>query len=72
LKTIKYICAVLCALLVVGTMPSIYLITIGLLNGSVTEGQSLYFGGKLAGYILISLLLGYAAFRFIKSTRSTR
>ena len=65
----KYFGAVICALLALGTLPSIYLIGTGLALGSVPDGEQLYFSGKLAVHIIFVGLLAYSSSRLWRSAK---
>ena len=50
---------VICCFLALGTIPSMYMITLGLIEGSVPGGQAQYFQVKI-GIHLAGLILGSA------------
>ena len=67
MKFLKYSGVVLCVLLIVGTLPSVFLIVNGLLVGQVD--QPAYFMGKLIAYIAIIVVLAILSAKLLKSTR---
>ena len=67
MKWLKYLGAVVCVLLIAGTLPSAYLIAHGLVDGEVDE--PFYFAGKLVLYIAIVLVLAFISARLYKSAR---
>ena len=62
--------AILCIVLVLGTLPSIYLIGSGLLNNAVALAERPHFQMKLAAYIGEILVLGVIAIVLLKNRRS--
>ena len=71
MKALKYTGSVVCVLLVIGTLPSMYLIAVGLTTGAVAEGDSPHFGWKLAAYFVEVVLLGFGAWWLAKSARAS-
>lgn len=67
MKWLKYFGVALCVLLIVGTLPSVYLIAKGLFVGQVDE--PIYFTGKLFAYIVIIVALVVVSTKLIKSAR---
>jgi biotin transporter BioY len=59
--------AILCIVLVLGTLPSIYLIGNGLLDNAVVPAERSHFQIKLAAYIVEILILGALAIVLLKS-----
>ena len=66
---IKFGVAILCIVLVLGTLPSIYLIGSGLLDNSVVSAERSHFQMKLVAYIVEILILGALAIVLLKSRR---
>lgn len=67
MKWMKYTMAMLCVLIIIGTLPSIYMIAKGLLLGVVDD--SVYFGRKLIIYLAIIVGLGFMSFMLVRSAR---
>ena len=67
MKWIKYVGAVLSVLLIIGTLPSIILISNGLIVGKVDDPA--YFTGKLLAYLLIIAILAIISVKLFKSAR---
>jgi hypothetical protein len=67
-KRIKYVGASICALLAIGTVPSVYFIGIGLTGSHVED--PIYFSAKLLAYVVIVGVLGVAAMKLYRSARS--
>lgn len=64
---LKYLAAVVCILMAVGSLPSLFF-----LIQIVAAGQSddlTYFSGKLLAYFLVIVLLIIASVKFLKSAR---
>jgi hypothetical protein len=70
MKILKYVGFVVCILLIFGTIPSIYLISSGLINGSVSVADKSYFVFKIIAYFAEIMILAYIAFRLFKSIQS--
>ena len=70
LKSLKMFGIVVCVLLIVGTIPSIYLIALELIEGNVLEADRTHFIVKFLAYISEITILAYIAFRLIKATRA--
>jgi len=62
--------AIMCIVLVAGTLPSIYLIGSGLLNNTVVLADRSHFQMKLAAYIGEIVILGVIAIILLKNRRS--
>jgi hypothetical protein len=69
MKWLKYVGASLCALLMIGTVPSVYFIAIGL-TASHVEDDPIYFSAKLLAYVAIIVVLGLAAVKLYRSAKS--
>ncbi len=67
MKWLKYVGAVVSVLLIVGTLPSVYLIAQGLIAGQVDE--PVYFAGKLFAYIAIIVALAFISAKLFRSAR---
>ena len=67
---LKLVVAIVCIVLVLGTLPSIYLIGSGLLNNAVALAERSHFQIKLAAYIGEILILGVIAVVLLKNRRS--
>lgn len=67
MKSLKYVGAVVCVLLIIGTLPSVFLIANGLIVGQVD--QPTYFVGKLVAYVAIIAVLAIASVGLFKSAR---
>lgn len=65
MKGIKYLGMILCILLIIGTLPSVFLISKGLIAGPVDDVG--YFLVKLCSYIAIILVLAFITIRLFKS-----
>ena len=66
----KLVVAIMCIVLVLGTLPSIYLIGSGLLNNAVALAERSHFQMKLTAYIGEILILGVIAVVLLKNLRS--
>ena len=66
---LKLRAAILCIVLVLGTLPSIYLIGSGLLDNAVVPAERSHFQMKLVAYIVEILVLGALAIVLLKSRR---
>ncbi|MDP2029902.1 MAG: hypothetical protein Q8K12_09735 [Thiobacillus sp.] len=64
--------AIVCIVLVLGTLPSIYLIGSGLLKNTVTLTERTHFQMKLAAYMGETVILGVIAIVLLKNRRSYR
>lgn len=67
MKWLKYLGVAVCILLIVGTLPSVFLITKGLIVGQVDEPA--YFMGKLFAYITIIVVLAVISAKLFKSAQ---
>jgi len=67
MKWLKYIGIFLCVLLIIGTLPSVFSISKGLVTGPVDD--PIYFVGKLAAYLGV---IGVLAFISVKLFRSAK
>lgn len=67
MRSLKYIGVVLCVLVIIGTLPSVYLISKGLIVGRVDD--PIYFAWKLAAYIFIIIALTVVSVKLFKSAR---
>ena len=67
---LKLVAAIVCIVLVLGTLPSIYLIGSGLLNNAVALAERSHFQLKLAAYIGEILILGVIAGVLLKNRGS--
>lgn len=67
MKWLKYFGIAVCVLLIVEALPSVFLITQGLIIGKVDD--PLYFGGKLAVYIAMIAVLTYVSVKLFRSAR---
>ena len=67
MKWLKYICALLCILLAVGTLPSVFFIGKGLVVGQADE--PIYFLGKLLAYIAIIVVLIVISMKLLRSAK---
>ena len=68
MEWIRYIGAILCILLAIGTIPSVFLIAEGLIDGQTSD--FVYFAGKLAMYVIIILLLLFLSVKLLKKPKS--
>jgi len=68
MKVIKYIGAVLFALLGLSQVMPIYLVSFGLLQGQIGDDTS-YFIGKLVGHVFVAVLVLALALKLFKSAR---
>jgi len=68
MKSLKYVGASLCALLAISTVPSMYLIAIGLTASHIED--PIHFSAKLLAYVLEIVILGIAAVKFYRSTKA--
>jgi hypothetical protein len=66
-KVFRYSLAAVCVVLVIGTLPSVYLIAAGLAGGGAGTATA-YFAGKLAAYVLEIVVLSYLAWRLVKGS----
>ena len=64
MKWVKYLGAGFCALLAIGTLPSVYLIAFGLVADTVTTEELIHFSGKMFVYIGMIIVV-----RLFKSAR---
>ena len=67
MKWLKYTGAVLCVLLIVGTLPSVVFIANGLVVGEADE--PIYFLGKLFVYVAIIVVLAIVLAKLYKSAQ---
>jgi hypothetical protein len=67
MKWLKYVGAVVSALLIVGTLPSVYFIAKSLVADQVDE--PIYFAGKLFAYIAIIVALAFMSAKLFRSAR---
>ena len=67
-----YFAAIFSVLLILGTLPSVFLLAVGLAKGSIEQGQVGYFGVKLAAYLIEIGLLGWLAWRLVRGARKCR
>ena len=67
MKWLKYAGAIVCVLLILGILPSVYMIAKGILSGPVEDPA--YFGGKLLIYVVMILGLGFLSFKLLISAR---
>jgi membrane protein implicated in regulation of membrane protease activity len=67
MRWLKYFGAGFCVLLILGTLPSIYLIVVGLTAPDVQD--SMYFVGKLVIKVVISIVLAAVAVKLIVSAK---
>jgi len=67
MKGLKYLGVALCILLIVERIPSVYLITKGLIIGQVDDPT--YFAVKLCIYIAIIIVLAIVMVKLFKSAR---
>jgi hypothetical protein len=65
MKVMKYLGMFLCVLLIIGTLPSVVMISRGLIAGSVNDLA--YFVVKLVIYIAIILALVFLSVRLFRS-----
>jgi hypothetical protein len=68
----KYSGAVICGILAIGTLPSIYFIGIGLTLGPDPGGERLWFSAKLAIYTAWVVALGYASYKLWRSAKASK
>jgi hypothetical protein len=68
MKWIKYVGASLCALLMIGTVPSVYFIALGLTASHVED--PIYFSVKLLAYVAVIVVLGLTAVKLYRSANS--
>jgi hypothetical protein len=68
MKWVKYVAASFCALLAIGTVPSVYFIAVGLTGSQIED--PIHFSAKLLAYVLEIVILGIAAVKFYRSARS--
>jgi hypothetical protein len=68
MKWIKYVGASICALLTIGTVPSVYFIGVGLTGSHVKD--PIYFSAKLLAYVAIVGVLGVATVKLYRSAKS--
>jgi hypothetical protein len=68
MKWLKYFGAIVCVLLIIGTVPSVLLISKGLLAGGTSNWW--YFFGKLSAYLVIIVVLIVISMKLIKSAKN--
>ena len=69
MKTLKYIGVILCALAFVEAIPSVWLISAGLLDGNVAAAQEDYFAWKLVLYLVLMGVYVLAGWWLLRSAR---
>ena len=70
-RALRYVVAGICALLAIGTLPSVYFLSMGLATGLLSEGERGWLIAKLLAYIAEIAVLSYAAWWLLKSPRKT-
>ena len=68
-RVFRYVVATICVLLAIGTLPSVYFLSVGLASGGLSE-YGAYFLGKLIVYIVEILVLSYIAWRLFSGPRT--
>jgi len=72
MKYAKYSGAVICAILALGTLPSIYFIGSGLALGSVSSGDELWFSTKFVLFVAWVVVLAYGSYRLWRSAKASQ
>ena len=67
MKWLKYFGSVVCVLMIIGSLPSVYLIASGLISGQVDEPT--YFAGKLLAYIVVIVVLALLSVKLFNSAK---
>lgn len=67
MKWLKYFGSAVCVLMIIGSLPSVYLIASGLMSGQVDE--PIYFLGKLLAYIVVMVLLALMSVKLFNSAK---
>ncbi len=67
MRWLKYSGSAVCVLLIIGSLPSVYLIAIGLISVKVDEPT--YFAGKLLAYIVVIIVLARMTTKLFNSAK---
>ena len=68
MKSLKYTGAIVCVLLILGTLPSVFIIAKGIVVGQAEE--PVYFVGKLIAYVVLIILLAILSMKLFRSAQS--
>jgi len=67
MRWLKYSGSAVCVLLIIGSLPSVYLIAIGLISVKVDEPT--YFAAKLLAYIVVIIVLALMTTKLFNSAK---